>query len=52
MNLCKKQKADNEKLVKMVIDKRAEINQATGGRKLHQLLQDQMKQENIKMGRS
>jgi transposase InsO family protein len=51
MNGCKKQKSENEKLVKMVIDKRAEINQATGGRKLHLLLQDQMKQENIKMGR-
>lgn len=51
MTLCKKQKSDNEKLVKMVIDKRGEISQATGGRKLHQLLQDQMKQENIKMGR-
>lgn len=51
MNICKKQKSDNEKVVKMVIDKRAEINQATGGRKLHLLLQDQMKQQNIKMGR-
>jgi len=35
----------------MVIDKRAQINQATGGRKLYQLLKDQMKQESIKMGR-
>ena len=51
MNICKKQKSDNEKLMKMVIDKRGEINQATGGRKLHLLLQDQMKQQNIKMGR-
>jgi putative transposase len=51
MNICKKQKSDNEKLVKMVIDKRAEINQATGGRKLHQLLKDQMRQQNIKIGR-
>ncbi|WP_369410686.1 IS3 family transposase [Flavobacterium taihuense] len=51
MNLCKKQKTDNEKLVKMVIDKRGEINQATGGRKLYQLLKDEMIQENIKMGR-
>jgi len=51
MNLCKKQKTDNEKLVKMVIDKRGEINQATGGRKLFQLLKDEMLQENIKMGR-
>jgi transposase InsO family protein len=51
MNVCQKQKTDNEKLVKMVIDKRAEINQATGGRKLHLLLQNQFKQQNIKMGR-
>ena len=51
MNICKKQKSDNEKLVKMVIDKRGEINQATGGRKLHQLLKGQMNQQNIKMGR-
>lgn len=51
MNLYKKQKTDSEKLVKMVIDKRGEINQVTGGRKLHQLLQDQMKENNIKMGR-
>ena len=51
MSICKKQKSDNEKLVKMVIGKRGEINQSTGGRKLHLLLQDQMKQQNIKMGR-
>jgi len=51
MTLAKKQKSDNEKLVKMVIDKRAEINQATGGRKLYQLLKDDMDQQNIKMGR-
>lgn len=51
MSICKKQKSDNEKLVKMIIDKRGEIKQAIGGRKLHLLLQDQMKQHNIKMGR-
>ena len=51
MSVCKKQESDNEMLVKMVIDKRGEINQAVGGRKLHQLLQVQMKQQNIKMGR-
>lgn len=51
MNLCKKQKSDNQKLVKMVVDKRAEINQATGGRKLYQLLKEDMNQHNIKMGR-
>ena len=35
----------------MVIDKRGEINQATGGRKLYQLLKEEMNQQNIKMGR-
>lgn len=51
MNRCQKQKSDNQKMIKMVIDKRGEINQAIGGRKLYQLLQDDIKQENIKIGR-
>jgi len=51
MNGCNKQKSDTEKLLKMVIDKRSQINPATGGRKLHLLLQEQMKQQNIKMGK-
>jgi putative transposase len=51
MRACQKQESDNEKLVDMVIDKRGEISQQTGGRKLHQLLQTQMRQQDITMGR-
>lgn len=51
MNVYKKQKSDNQTLIKMVIDKRGEISQVTGGRKLHRLLQEEMEKESIKMGR-
>ena len=51
MKACEKQKCDNEAIVQMVIDKRGEISQQTGGRKLHQLLQNQMAGQNITMGR-
>lgn len=51
MNACRKYQADNEKIIEMVIDKRGEINQQIGGRKLHQLLQSEMARHNITMGR-
>ena len=35
----------------MVLDKRAEITQSLGGRKLYLTLQDQIKEKGIKIGR-
>ena len=35
----------------MVLDKRADISQSTGGRKLHQLMQEDILSEGIKIGR-
>ena len=35
----------------MVMNKRGEINQSQGGRKLHQLLQSELKEDGIKIGR-
>src|SRR5690606_11743596 len=47
----KKKQSQDKQLVQMVLDKRAEISQSTGIRKLHQLLQEEFAENNIKIGR-